>query len=115
TGMSRHREPVRSSHRMPSRHSRSSAQGRPPLQWVACSGSNGAMRAHCSSVNTRSVCRDMVGLLSPIMPAETVPKSAQLKSCQMRYETVSIEIVKREEALGSLCRELADFIAETDA
>src|SRR5579875_2956215 len=61
TGMSCQRAPERSSHSSPSRHSRSSARGRPPLGEGGCCGSKGAMRCHCSSVNTRLVFRDMIG------------------------------------------------------
>lgn len=53
-------EPVRSSQRMPSRHSRSSCRGRPPFGDAGCSGRCGAMRSQCSSVKTRLVCR-MIG------------------------------------------------------
>ena len=45
-GRSRHRAPVLSTHRMPSRTRRFSAQGRPRLRSL---GKSGSIRAHCSS------------------------------------------------------------------
>jgi hypothetical protein len=51
-GRKRHAEPVRSTHKMPSRQSRLEAHGRPRLSLRRFgSGSSGAISAHCASVN----------------------------------------------------------------
>ncbi len=52
SGMSRHRAPVRRTHRMPSTHLRLAAQGlpRPSLRRLG-SGNNGSKILHCSSLN----------------------------------------------------------------
>lgn len=52
-GTSRHRAPVRSTQRMPSKQSRFSARGRPPRTDGFIVGNNGAIFAHCVSVNNR--------------------------------------------------------------
>lgn len=51
SGKSRHRAPVRSTQRMPSKHPRSGARGRPPRRWRLGFGSSGATFAHCASVS----------------------------------------------------------------
>ncbi len=52
SGMSRHRAPVRRTHRMPSKHSRLAAQGRPrPSLRRLGSGNNGSKIFHCSSLS----------------------------------------------------------------
>jgi hypothetical protein len=55
-GRSRHLAPVRKTQRMPSRHARLEAQGRPrpSLRRFGC-GNNGAKTAHCSSLS--NTCR----------------------------------------------------------
>lgn len=50
-GRSFHRAPLRSTHRMPSKHSRFGIGGRPPLLDRSGSGSSGAIFSHCASVN----------------------------------------------------------------
>ena len=50
-GMSFQRAPVRSTHRIPSRHARSSARGRPPFGFSFAFGKCGAIFAHCASVS----------------------------------------------------------------
>ena len=50
SGRSRHRAPVRSTQRMPSKQARSSARGRPPRGLRFGLGRNGAIFAHCASV-----------------------------------------------------------------
>ena len=56
SGRKRHAAPVCSTHRMPSKHSRFDAQGRPRLSPLRRgSGNNGPINSHCSSVN--SFCR----------------------------------------------------------
>src|SRR5580658_6234533 len=51
SGMSRHRAPVRRTHKMPSTHSRLEAQGRPrPSFRRLGSGNNGSKILHCSSL-----------------------------------------------------------------
>jgi hypothetical protein len=51
-GMSRHRAPVRSTHKMPSKHSRLAAGGRPrPSLRRLGSGINGSRIFHCFSLN----------------------------------------------------------------
>ncbi len=56
SGKSRQRAPLRSTHKIPSKHARSSAGGRPPrrdrLRW----GRNGLIFSHCSS-QTKTSCR----------------------------------------------------------
>jgi hypothetical protein len=54
-GRSCQRAPVRNIHRMPSRTSRLSVRGRPPLVPGLSDGSNGAILAHCSSVRNFGV------------------------------------------------------------
>ena len=52
SGRSRHLAPVRSTHRMPSRHLRLDAHGRPrPSRRRLGSGNNGANTDHCASLN----------------------------------------------------------------
>lgn len=52
SGRKRHAEPVRSTHKMPSRQSRLEAQGRPRLSLRRFgSGSSGSINSHCASVN----------------------------------------------------------------
>ena len=52
SGMSRHRAPVRSTHKMPSKHSRLPAQGRPrPSLRRLGSGNKGSRIFHCFSLN----------------------------------------------------------------
>jgi hypothetical protein len=52
SGRSRHRAPVRSTHRIPSKHARLLAHGRPrPSLRCLGSGNNGANNAHCCSLN----------------------------------------------------------------
>lgn len=53
-GKSRHRAPVLSTQRIPSRAARSSAQGRPPFGPPRSLGNKGAICRHCRSVNIRS-------------------------------------------------------------
>ncbi len=55
SGMSRHRAPVRRTHRMPSKHSRLAAQGlpRPSLRRLRA-GNNGSKILHCSSLSNSS-------------------------------------------------------------
>lgn len=48
-GKSFQRAPLRSSHRMPSKHPRGGQDGRPPKGLGTCSGKNSAIRFHCSS------------------------------------------------------------------
>jgi hypothetical protein len=56
SGRKRHAAPVCRTHRMPSRHARFDAQGRPRLSLLRRgSGNNGPISSHCSSVN--SFCR----------------------------------------------------------
>jgi hypothetical protein len=56
SGRNRHAAPVCSTHRMPSKHSRFDAQGRPRLSRLRRgSGNNGPINSHCASVN--SFCR----------------------------------------------------------
>ena len=56
SGRNRQAAPVRRIHRMPSKHARFEAQGRPRLsRRLLGSGSNGSISSHCSSVN--SFCR----------------------------------------------------------
>jgi hypothetical protein len=55
-GKNRHAAPVCSTHRMPSKHARFEAHGRPRLSFLRHgSGNNGPINSHCSSVN--SFCR----------------------------------------------------------
>ena len=56
SGKSRQRAPLRSTHKMPSKHARSAARGRPPLALLHGCGMNGLIRSHCSSVSKTS-CR----------------------------------------------------------
>jgi hypothetical protein len=52
SGRKRHAEPVRSTHKMPSRQSRLEAHGRPRLSLRRFgSGSSGSINSHCASVN----------------------------------------------------------------
>jgi hypothetical protein len=52
SGRKRHAEPVRSTHKMPSRQSRFEAHGRPRLSLRRFgSGSSGSINSHCASVN----------------------------------------------------------------
>jgi len=56
SGRKRHAAPVCSTHRMPSKHARFAAGGRPRLSRRRFGlGNNGSIRSHCSSVN--SFCR----------------------------------------------------------
>ena len=56
SGRSRHRAPLRSTHRIPCRHARLEAHGRPrPSLRRFGSGNNGTNTAHCSSLN--NACR----------------------------------------------------------
>ncbi len=56
SGKNRHAAPVCRTHRMPSKHARFDAQGRPRLSLLRRgSGNNGSTSSHCSSVN--SFCR----------------------------------------------------------
>lgn len=50
--------PVHSIHKMPSKHLRSSARGRPPLVFTGCSGRCDLTAAHCCDVN----CFQAIGL-----------------------------------------------------
>jgi hypothetical protein len=51
-GKKRHAAPVCSTHRMPSKHARFSAHGRPRLSFLRSgSGNNEPTNSHCSSVN----------------------------------------------------------------
>ena len=59
-GKSFHLAPVLRIQRIPSRHSRSSAGGRPPLGFLRRLGSNGSIFLHCSSVNIGT--RTLIGL-----------------------------------------------------
>jgi hypothetical protein len=53
SGRKRHADPVRSTHRMPSRQSRLEAHGRPRLSLRRFgSGSRGSINSHCASVNS---------------------------------------------------------------
>ena len=56
SGKSRQRAPLRNTHKIPSKHARSSAAGRPPLGERLRFGMNGLILAHCSSV-TKTSCR----------------------------------------------------------
>ena len=52
SGKNRHAAPVCSTHKMPSKHARLDAQGRPRLSRLRRgSGNNGAINSHCSSLN----------------------------------------------------------------
>lgn len=55
SGKSFHRAPLRSTQRMPSKHSRLPAGGRPPLAERLACGSNGSIFSHCSSVMISSL------------------------------------------------------------
>lgn len=55
-GKSRHRAPVLSTHRMPSKTLRLSAQGRPPLRIL---GRSGSMRCHCESLRREAGIRSL--------------------------------------------------------
>src|SRR5262249_33302471 len=57
-GRSFHRAPERSTHKMPSKHLRSSARLRPPAGDGFTFGDSGWIFIHCSSVSSES-CRDM--------------------------------------------------------
>jgi len=59
-GKSFHRAPLRNTHRMPSKHSRLPAGGRPPLAERLGCGSKGSIFFHCSSVMISSLA--MVGI-----------------------------------------------------
>jgi len=53
SGRKRHADPVRSTHKMPSRQSRLEAQGRPRLSLRRFgSGSSGSINSHCAPVNS---------------------------------------------------------------
>lgn len=71
-GRSRHRAPVRRIQRIPSKHARSGTRGRPPLGFARCMGSNGAIRAHCSSVNNcaRARCVRSIATVLPQTAAD---------------------------------------------
>lgn len=56
SGKSRQRAPLRNTHKMPSKHARSSAGGRPPLADRFRLGMNRLIFSHCSSV-TKTSCR----------------------------------------------------------
>jgi len=60
SGKSFHRAPLRSTQRMPSKHSRLPAGGRPPLAERLGCGNNGSIFFHCSSVMISSLA--MVGI-----------------------------------------------------
>jgi hypothetical protein len=51
SGRSRHLAPVLRTQRIPSKHARSSAGGRPPFGLGGRGGINGLIFSHCSSVN----------------------------------------------------------------
>ena len=53
-GRSFHRAPLRSTHKMPSTHSRAARRGRPPWADGAGSGNKSAINFHCSSVSCGS-------------------------------------------------------------
>jgi len=53
-GRSFHRAPLRSTHKMPSTHSRAARRGRPPWADGAGSGNKSAINVHCSSVSCDS-------------------------------------------------------------
>jgi predicted site-specific integrase-resolvase len=53
-GRSFHRAPLRSTHKMPSTHSRAARRGRPPCADGAGSGNKSAINFHCSSVSCGS-------------------------------------------------------------
>jgi hypothetical protein len=53
-GRSLHRAPVRSTHRIPSMHSRAVRRGRPPFWEGGSSGNKLAISNHCSSVSCGS-------------------------------------------------------------
>ena len=58
SGMSRHRAPVRSTHKIPSRQARLSAHGRPgPSRRRGGVGSSGSSRFHCLSVSSMVLLR----------------------------------------------------------
>lgn len=59
SGRSLQRAPVFMIHRIPSKHRRSSARGRPPLGFSEGFGINGSIFSHCSSVNIGS--RTLIG------------------------------------------------------
>jgi len=54
SGKSRHRAPLRSTQRMPSKQARSSAGGRPPFGRGLRRGNRGSILSHCSSVSSKS-------------------------------------------------------------
>lgn len=53
-GRSLHRAPLRSTHRIPSTHSRAARRGRPPVLEGGSSGNKSAISNHCSSVSCGS-------------------------------------------------------------
>ena len=63
SGRSFQRAPLRNTHKTPSKTGRLGIGLGPPFGEAFTSGSNGAIYAHCASVNS-DLCRDMEGLLS---------------------------------------------------
>ena len=53
SGRSRQRAPVLRTHKIPSRHSRSPARGRPPFREASFTGRYGLILSHCQSSNIR--------------------------------------------------------------
>jgi len=66
-GSSLHGAPVQSTQRMPSKHRRGSARGRPPWGWRFSRGRCGRIRSHCASVSARHAMRPRYRLL-PLYP-----------------------------------------------
>src|SRR5438105_471206 len=95
SGRSFQRAPVRSIQRMPSSTSRSSAHGRP---WLARSGSNGSILAHCLSERNTSRIRSF----SPIPPKKAPEKSKN--RAPGIYETASSMIDLHGQLASLPCR-----------